>query len=79
MKTMGNYPMVMALGEIKFIDSDGALVAGSEASAVMITSEDDLEELAGLVQPGSIAFTAGMTDAWQLGADGTWTQWLGGE
>ena len=69
------FDRVLALGEIAYM-SDGVLYRGREATAVMVESEDDLTALAGLVHPGSIAFTAGFAAAWQLAADGTWTEWL---
>lgn len=73
-----DYNKIMSIGEMAYVDADGALVTGKEAMAVMVTDEDDLTALAGEVNPGSIAFTAGFKQAWQLKADGTWEQWLGG-
>ena len=66
-----NYQKIMTLGEIAYM-LDGVLMDGREAKMVMVESDDDLTDLAGIVNPGSIAFTAGMGDIWQLKADGTW-------
>lgn len=57
---------------------DGVLHVNSEARAVCVTSENDLDELTGY-SPGSIAFTAGYKKIWQLGADGTWVDLLESE
>lgn len=52
---------------------DGVLHENVSAVAVEIGAESDLSTLTGLVEPGSIAFTAGAKNAWQLGVDGeTW-------
>lgn len=71
MEVGANYQKILSLGEMSYM-KDGTLVTGQHASAVMVESEDDLTDLAGVVNPGSIAFTAGMTGIWQLKADGTW-------
>lgn len=39
----------------------------------MVSSEDDLSGLTEHVAPGSIAYTSGGADKWQLGLDYTWT------
>ncbi len=54
---------------------DGVLHVNSEARAVCVTGENDLAQLTGY-SPGSIAFTAGYRNIWQLGADGTWVDLL---
>jgi len=42
--------------------------------SIMIESENDLEDLSSDdYPPGSIAFTAGYVNMWQLSAAGTWT------
>lgn len=56
---------------------DGRIVVGANAGSVMVTSESDLVQLEGYA-PGSIAYTAGFVDMWQLNASGTWVA-LGGE
>ncbi len=50
---------------------NGVIYTGAKAESVMVTSQSDLEQLSGYA-PGTIAYTAGFTDMWQLAADGTW-------
>lgn len=51
---------------------DGDFYDNVDAVAVEVSSQSDLSALTG-VQPGSIAFTAGCKNAWQLDVDGsTW-------
>ena len=45
---------------------------------VMIEDVNDLTALAALVKPGTIAYVAGWTEAWQMDTDGTWVQMIGG-
>ena len=40
-------------------------------NTVLVTGESQLSELTGF-EPGSIAFTAGYANMWQLDPDGTW-------
>ena len=54
-----------------YIDSDGDLHIHTAITGIMVTSADDLEELTDF-NPASIAYTAGFTNVWQLGADGEW-------
>ena len=72
---MSEFGKAISIGEIKYFQDD-VLNVGREASAVMVESEDQLTELAGMVNPGSFAFTAGLTGMWQLAADGTWVDCL---
>lgn len=56
---------------------NGKLVIGrmnTEDSQVMVESESDLDALSasGECVPGTIAFTAGYNDMWQLSASGEW-------
>ena len=37
----------------------------------MVTDKSDLDSLSGY-EPSTIAYTAGLKNIWQLGADGTW-------
>ena len=73
-----DYNKIMSIGEMAYVDADGVLVTGKEATAVIILSDAVLENLANELNPGSIAYTAGMEQAWQLKPDKTWKQWLGG-
>ena len=59
---------------------DGTKVVEVSGSiTVMISDDDDLTALASKVKPGTIAYLAGWTQAWQLDTDGTtWAQMIGG-
>ena len=55
-----------------YIDADGNLAQNVQAGSVMVTKESDLLKLTNYA-PGSIAYTAGFLEMWQLSADGvTW-------
>lgn len=72
------YGKVINMGEVKYV-KDGDLYTGRTADAVMVEDEDDLTGLTGILNPGSIAFTAGYKEMWQLAADGTWVDMLEAE
>ena len=74
-KINANTPEVKELGVIDYVNSDGTLIRQSPCSAVMVRTSSDLSDLIGIVAPGSIAFTAGGGDKWQLSAAGTWETW----
>lgn len=59
---------------------NGTEIAENTGSiTVMVSDESDLEDLAGQVGAGTIAYTAGWQNAWQLDLDGeTWVQFIGG-
>ena len=57
-----------------YVYDDGEIKLIHPKIEVMVNSADDLTALALLVAPGSIAYTAGGVDKWQLGLDGTWTR-----
>lgn len=61
------------MGKIDYIDSSGRLIRfhGPEPD-VMVRTESDLAILAGKYLPGTLAFTAGHLQEWQLAADGSW-------
>lgn len=63
-------------GEIDFV-KNGMLHVGAESKSILVNTES---ELAGLTDcaPGTIAFTAGFADMWQLNTSGNWIP-LGGE
>lgn len=69
-------PNNTAIGDMDYVQDD-KLVVGAFPSSIMVTSENDLDEL-GKYVPGSIAYTAGFVNMWQLDADGNWVP-LGGE
>lgn len=60
---------------------DGTGIVEVRGSIVtMIGDEDELEDLAAVVGPGTIAYKAGWLEAWQLDVDGsTWVQFIGGD
>ena len=59
---------------------DGVLYRYSYfTSTVMVESSSDLEELAELVDAGTIAHTVGYTSKWQLGTNGEWVAISGSE
>ncbi len=54
---------------------DGVVYKNAPTKAVMIDSEDDLEDLTGY-DPCTVAYTAGFKAMWQLSADGTWVSMI---
>lgn len=58
-------------GYIDYADSEGNLQRNAQVSSIMVTSENDLENLPNDYLPGSIAYTPGFKLMWQLAADGT--------
>lgn len=58
---------------IDYIDSSGKLIrCGRVWPDVMVRAENDLPRLNGIYLPGTLAFTAGHLQEWQLSADGAW-------
>lgn len=75
MKEQNNFPYlavnrVLNNTEVDYVKS-GTLYKGNVTDSVMVTSSSDLSSLTGLV-PGSIAYTAGFGNMWQLNASGSW-------
>ena len=65
------------LGEGDYVQ-DGKLYYGANIRSVLLENEAQLSTLpADMYAPGSMAFLVGMTKAWQLGTDGTWTLMIG--
>ena len=54
-----------------YIDSNGDIHIHVKKCEVMVTAKSDLDSLSGY-EPSTIAYTAGLKNIWQLGADGTW-------
>lgn len=54
-----------------YVDSDGDIHIHVKKCEVMVTAKSDLDNLNGY-EPSTIAYTAGLKNIWQLGADGTW-------
>ena len=50
---------------------DGVLFRGSGSASVMVTAQTDLAKITDKA-PGTIAYTAGFANMWQLAADGSW-------
>lgn len=50
---------------------DSVIYTGLAAGNILVESESDLDLLTGYV-PGTMAHTAGWTNVWELGTDGTW-------
>lgn len=59
-----------------YIGSDGKLYKNQQSEAVLVTAESDLSEIPDIYSPGTIAYTAGWTAAWQLSAAGTWVSMI---
>ncbi len=60
--------------EVDFI-KNGVLYKEATASAVLVTAQSDLASLTGYA-PGTIAYTAGFKNIWELSAAGTWVDVL---
>ncbi len=65
--------LIDAVFDIGIIDyvKDGSVVKDVPTKPVMVEEEGDLDNLTGY-EAGTIAFTAGFANMWQLGADGDW-------
>lgn len=61
------------LSMMDYVGSDGKLHRGVVARTVMVTAQTDLANLPADYEPGTIAYTAGLANAWQKSAAGTWT------
>lgn len=57
--------------DVDYIDSDGNAHIHSKVSEVIVTDASDLAGLTGY-GVGSIAYTAGFANMWQLSASGDW-------
>lgn len=65
-----NVDLVSTIGDMGYT-KDGELHKHSSASSIMITGSSELSTLTGC-EPGSVAFTAGFENMWQLNASGQW-------
>lgn len=52
---------------------NGVVIKDAPTKAVMVTAQSDLANLTGY-EAGTIAYTAGFSDMWQLNASGTWVE-----
>lgn len=60
-------------GAGSYVYQNGAIHVLHPKIEIMVSSESDLSALTEQLAPGSIAYTAGNVNRWQLGLDGTWT------
>ena len=60
----------IVIDDIDYIQ-DNKLIIGSSPRCVMVGSENDLDDLDDYT-PGSVAYTAGYSNMWQLDASGEW-------
>ena len=74
-KVNATSPQTRPQETISYINNDGDIVCNSPIEPVMVRNSADLDLLAGMVLPGTVAFTAGGGSRWQLAADGTWATW----
>lgn len=58
-------------GEIDYV-KDGTLYRGANAPVVQVNAESELSELSTIYSVGTIAYTAGWKNAWQLDSSGSW-------
>ena len=54
-----------------YVDSNGNIVKNDDAKTVMVRSKLDLPLFSGY-NPGTLAYTAGFKNIWQLDASGEW-------
>lgn len=54
-----------------YVDVSGNLVKNDDAKMVMVRSKADFDVI-GSYRPGTIAYTAGFKNMWQLDASGEW-------
>jgi len=58
-------------GQVDYVQN-GQLYRGGNAPSVMVTAKADLAQLPDIYPPGTVAYTCGFKNMWQLGADGEW-------
>ena len=66
---------VQSRSELDYVKS-GVIYRGGGSAAVLVTSSGDLNGVKESHAPGTVAFTAGFNDAWQLNASGTWVKFI---
>lgn len=59
-----------------YVDTDGNVHIHVKRVEVLVNSESDLDNLTGYL-PGSIAYTAGLSNVWQLDTSGNWVAIFG--
>lgn len=53
---------------------DGEIVKNAPNKVVLVTAESDLDGIADSYETGTIAYTAGFKNIWQLSAGGEWVE-----
>lgn len=66
-----NENILSKIGQTDYV-KDGELHIGGTAPSIMVTAEAYLDNLPDIYPPGTVAYTAGFQDMWQLDADGNW-------
>lgn len=59
------------IGQTDYV-KNGELHTGGTAPSIMVSAETDLDNLPDIYPPGTVAYTAGFQDMWQLDTDGNW-------
>jgi hypothetical protein len=72
-----NTPQVKPLGVLDYVNSEGKLIRDAEIKLVLVRTSADLDDLADMYPPGTIATTATGASKWMLDASGTWQTWVG--
>ena len=67
------YDIGATIGSTDYVDADGNIQRDKNQVSVLVRDETDLALLTDYAV-GTIAYTAGFADIWQLGADGEWTE-----
>ena len=62
--------LMNTIGDIDYVKG-GEIYKHANCSCILVGSSADLTLLTGY-EPGSVAFTAGFANLWQLDASGTW-------
>ena len=63
--------LVNTTGNMDYL-KNGKIYKNAPTASVLVTAESDLEGLTAKYEPGTIAYTAGFVDMWQLSAAGEW-------
>lgn len=74
------FPAGRVTGTSAIVDyvQDGVLHVSATTRSVCVASRADLASLPKEYPPGSVAFTAGFKELWQLDATGAWVDMIGG-
>lgn len=72
-KTIGHNRTKVLAGGMVDVVRDGVLTKDTPTSSILVGSQSDLNSLEGITA-GSIAFTAGFANMWQLSPAGTWVE-----